>query len=138
MASGAEMEGLVSCPCATTGVPGGTAPVNHPGPHRRRRPDLFATQAIRCGECRRRGARCGISRRTLFRYYPSKSAIPWGDFDSHLRELERLLAEVPAAEPMKTALRAALLAFNTFEGSGPSAPAPDASSWKPLNHKPIR
>ena len=27
----------------------------------------------------------GIARRTLFRYYASKNAIPWGDFDAHLR-----------------------------------------------------
>ncbi len=26
----------------------------------------------------------GIARRTLFRYYPSKNALPWGDFDAHL------------------------------------------------------
>ena len=34
----------------------------------------------------------GIARRTLFRYYPSKNAIPWGDFDAHLQHLRRLLA----------------------------------------------
>ena len=27
----------------------------------------------------------GIARRTLFRYYPSKNAIAWGDFDAHLQ-----------------------------------------------------
>ena len=26
----------------------------------------------------------GIARRTLFRYYPSKNASPWGDFEAHL------------------------------------------------------
>jgi TetR/AcrR family transcriptional regulator, regulator of mycofactocin system len=45
----------------------------------------------------------GISRRTLFRYYASKNAIPWGDFDTHLAHLREL--------------RAALLAFNTFDES---------------------
>src|SRR5947209_19382113 len=32
----------------------------------------------------------GISRRTLFRYYASKNAIPWGDFDTHLAHLRDL------------------------------------------------
>ena len=36
----------------------------------------------------------GIARRTLFRYYPSKNAIPWGDFDAHLQHLRGLLAAV--------------------------------------------
>jgi AcrR family transcriptional regulator len=32
----------------------------------------------------------GIARRTLFRYYPSKNAIPWGDFDAHLEHMRSL------------------------------------------------
>ncbi|MFZ0833221.1 MAG: mycofactocin system transcriptional regulator [Mycobacterium sp.] len=57
----------------------------------------------------------GIARRTLFRYYPSKNAIPWGDFDAHLQHLRRLLAAVGATVPVEQALRDALLAFNTFD-----------------------
>ena len=57
----------------------------------------------------------GIARRTLFRYYPSKNAIPWGDFDAYLQHLRRLLAAVDAAVPVEQALRDALLAFNTFD-----------------------
>jgi len=59
----------------------------------------------------------GIARRTLFRYYASKSAIPWGDFDAHLRQLEQLLNDADPTVPMRTALRDALLAFNTFDES---------------------
>ena len=33
----------------------------------------------------------GIARRTLFRYYPSKNAIPWGDFDAHLNHFAAVL-----------------------------------------------
>ena len=33
----------------------------------------------------------GIARRTLFRYYPSKNALPWGDFDAHLEHMRDLL-----------------------------------------------
>lgn len=57
----------------------------------------------------------GIARRTLFRYYPSKNAIPWGDFDAHLDHMRALLGEVPADAPITAALRSALLAFNSFD-----------------------
>ena len=59
----------------------------------------------------------GIARRTLFRYYPSKNAIPWGEFDAHLQHLRELLAAVGPAVPIEQALRDALLSFNTFDDS---------------------
>ncbi|WP_172828866.1 mycofactocin system transcriptional regulator [Mycobacterium sp. 1164966.3] len=59
----------------------------------------------------------GIARRTLFRYYASKNAIPWGDFDTHLAHLRNLLDTVEESVPLGEALRAALLAFNTFDES---------------------
>lgn len=59
----------------------------------------------------------GIARRTLFRYYPSKNAIPWGDFDTHLREFTELFGEADLRLPMAAILRAALLDFNTFDRS---------------------
>ena len=59
----------------------------------------------------------GIARRTLFRYYPSKNAIPWGDFDAHLQHLRGLLSAADSSVPMEQALRDALLAFNTFDES---------------------
>jgi len=57
----------------------------------------------------------GIARRTLFRYYSSKSAIPWGDFDAHLREFTAVLDDADPAAPIGTALRTALLDFNTID-----------------------
>jgi TetR/AcrR family transcriptional regulator, regulator of mycofactocin system len=59
----------------------------------------------------------GIARRTLFRYYPSKNAIPWGEFDAHLDRMRDLLGSVDADVPTGAALRTALLAFNTFDQS---------------------
>jgi TetR/AcrR family transcriptional regulator, regulator of mycofactocin system len=59
----------------------------------------------------------GIARRSVFRYYASKNAIPWGDFDAHLRHLSELLDEVDSDMPLGDALRAALLSFNTFDES---------------------
>ena len=59
----------------------------------------------------------GISRRTLFRYYASKNAILWGDFDTHLAHLQDLLDAVDPEVRLDAALRSALLAFNTFDES---------------------
>ncbi|MEZ0362508.1 mycofactocin system transcriptional regulator [Mycobacterium sp. pUA109] len=59
----------------------------------------------------------GIARRSLFRYYSSKNAIPWGDFDAHLQHLRELLDAVDPDVALGAALRAALLAFNTFDES---------------------
>ena len=60
----------------------------------------------------------GIARRTLFRYYPSKNALPWGDFDAHLGLMQGLLAATDPEAPMHEALRSALLAFNDFDEIG--------------------
>lgn len=54
----------------------------------------------------------GIARRTLFRYFPSKNAIPWGDFDAHLDDLRALLADIPDELPIAEAVTHALIAFN--------------------------
>jgi mycofactocin system transcriptional regulator len=59
----------------------------------------------------------GIARRTVFRYYGSKNAIPWGDFDAHLQHLGELLSQVDPSMPLGEALRTALLSFNTFDDS---------------------
>lgn len=57
----------------------------------------------------------GIARRTLFRYYPSKNALPWGDFDAHLTWMRDLLSNLDPDVGIDAALRTALLAFNTFD-----------------------
>ncbi|GCA99692.1 MULTISPECIES: mycofactocin system transcriptional regulator [Mycolicibacterium] len=59
----------------------------------------------------------GISRRTLFRYFSSKNAIPWADFDASLTDLRDLLNAVPHDVPLDAALRSALLEFNSFDES---------------------
>ena len=57
----------------------------------------------------------GIARRTLFRYYPSKNALPWGDFEAHLNRMRDLLSDLDPDVGIDAALRTALLAFNTFD-----------------------
>ena len=57
----------------------------------------------------------GVSRRTLFRYYPSKNDIVWGDFDWVLDRLRRHLDATHAAEPLMQALARAVIASNHYE-----------------------
>jgi TetR/AcrR family transcriptional regulator, regulator of mycofactocin system len=54
----------------------------------------------------------GIGRRTLFRYFPSKTDLPWGDFDALLEAMRARLAGTPADVPTARALRDAILEFN--------------------------
>ncbi|MGA9870028.1 MAG: mycofactocin system transcriptional regulator, partial [Rhodococcus sp. (in: high G+C Gram-positive bacteria)] len=56
----------------------------------------------------------GIARRTFFRYFPSKNAVPWGDFDAQLAALRALLAELPNDISLAEGIRSALLEFNIF------------------------
>ncbi|NMM84081.1 mycofactocin system transcriptional regulator [Rhodococcus sp. SRB_17] len=56
----------------------------------------------------------GIARRTFFRYFPSKNAVPWGDFDGHLDQMRQHFDSLPDDIPLVDALESALLTFNTF------------------------
>ena len=77
--------------------------------------DLFATRGFDEVSVDDVAQAAGIARRTLFRYYPSKSALPWGDFDAHLEHMRDQLADLDPGVPIGDALRTALLAFNTFD-----------------------
>lgn len=56
----------------------------------------------------------GIARRTVFRYFPSKNALAWGDFDGHLAGMRASLETIPENVPLSEALTTALHDFNTF------------------------
>jgi mycofactocin system transcriptional regulator len=57
----------------------------------------------------------GIGRRTFFRYYASKNALVWGDFDGQLAHLRELLAAIPDSVPTMEALRIAIVEFNRYD-----------------------
>ena len=59
-------------------------------------------------------AEVGVSRRTLFRYYPSKNDIPWGQFDQTLDHFRDLLREQPDDVPVWEAVHRAVRAYNEF------------------------
>ncbi|WP_164203368.1 mycofactocin system transcriptional regulator [[Micrococcus luteus] ATCC 49442] len=57
----------------------------------------------------------GVGRRTLFRYFPSKNDIPWGQFDDSLRNFAEHLAAVPLSVPVADAVHLCVVAFNDFD-----------------------
>lgn len=79
--------------------------------------DLFSNNGFGAVSVDDVASASGIARRTLFRYYASKNAIPWGDFDAHLQHFAALLENTGPGVPIRSALRSALLDFNTFDDS---------------------
>lgn len=76
--------------------------------------ELFTRQGFDETGVEQVAAAAGISRRTLFRYFPSKNDVPWGDFDAELLRMRRFLAALPERTPLAEGLCLALVDFNTF------------------------
>ncbi|WP_299571652.1 mycofactocin system transcriptional regulator [uncultured Williamsia sp.] len=79
--------------------------------------DLFTERGFEETSVDDVAAAAGIARRTLFRYYPSKNAIAWGDFDTHLAGMRAHLAGLPPSMGLAEALRSSLVAFNRLDPS---------------------
>lgn len=58
----------------------------------------------------------GVERRTIFRYFPSKNDIVWGDFDWVIERLRTHLEEADEAVPLMDALRRAAVLSNRYPG----------------------
>lgn len=59
-------------------------------------------------------AATGVGRRTLFRYFPSKNDMAWGDFDGEIARLRRHLDATGPEVPVMRAIRLAVVATNDF------------------------
>jgi mycofactocin system transcriptional regulator len=59
-------------------------------------------------------AEAGVSRRTFFRYFDSKSSILWGEFDAEVEAIRAALRAVPRSVPMMKAIRQAVVAANHY------------------------
>jgi mycofactocin system transcriptional regulator len=60
-------------------------------------------------------AAAGVSRRTFFRYFPSKAEVLWGQFDAEIATITALLEQTSAALPIMTAVRDAVVAANAYQ-----------------------
>jgi mycofactocin system transcriptional regulator len=103
--------------------------VTRTGPATRSRPQsIEAIEKVALELFRERGfeetpvediaAAAGISRRTFFRYFGSKSDILFGNFDLLLHDLEEWLASAPDDQPMLDVIADATMQFNRVHTDG--------------------
>jgi mycofactocin system transcriptional regulator len=59
----------------------------------------------------------GISRRTFFRYFPTKADAVWGDFAGHVARLETLLTGGDPGRPVLDSVCAAYVEVNAYPDS---------------------
>jgi mycofactocin system transcriptional regulator len=59
-------------------------------------------------------AAAGVSRRTFFRYFDSKAAVLWGDFDAEVAALRSAFADVAPEVPMMAAIREVVVGVNHY------------------------
>ena len=75
---------------------------------------LFAEQGFSATTMEGIASAVGVGTRTLFRYYPSKNDIVWGEFGMHVSRLREQLARADPGVPLMEALRRAVLSFNDY------------------------
>jgi len=75
---------------------------------------LFATKGFAGTTLDAIAREVGVGRRTIFRYYPSKNDIPWGQFDRTLAGFRDLLDGQPQDIPLHQAVHRAVMDFNRF------------------------
>jgi mycofactocin system transcriptional regulator len=76
--------------------------------------NLFNEQGFDATTVEQISERAGVSRRTFFRYFDSKAAVLWSEFDQEVETLHRLLRETPPEQPMTDAIRQAVLRANHY------------------------
>jgi mycofactocin system transcriptional regulator len=74
---------------------------------------LFVEQGFEETTVDQIAAAAGIARRTLFRYFPSKNDIVWGEFDQVIERLRTHLEE-GEDQPLMDALRRAAVLSNSY------------------------
>jgi mycofactocin system transcriptional regulator len=75
---------------------------------------LFTDQGFDATTIEQIAAEAGVSKRTFFRYFNSKSSVLWSEFDSEVDTIRAALAQVPADVPMMDAIRRAVVAANHY------------------------
>lgn len=75
---------------------------------------LFADRGFEATTLEGIATEVGVGRRTLFRYFPSKNDIPWGQFDDTLDAFRRLLEAMPDDLPLLEAVGRGIIEFNRF------------------------
>ena len=75
---------------------------------------LFTEQGFEETTVEQIASAAGVSRRTFFRYFDSKTDVLWQNFDNEVGELRRVLASVPNRTPVMQAIREAVVTVNRY------------------------
>jgi TetR/AcrR family transcriptional regulator, regulator of mycofactocin system len=75
---------------------------------------LFTEQGFDNTTIEQIAAEAGVSKRTFFRYFSSKTSVLWSEFDHEVDVIRAALDEVPAGTPMMDAIRRAVVAANHY------------------------
>ena len=75
---------------------------------------LFAEQGFDDTTVDQIATQAGVSRRTYFRYFDSKSDVLWSDFDREVEALRAQLAQAPGDLSIMDAVRHAVIAVNHY------------------------
>jgi TetR/AcrR family transcriptional regulator, regulator of mycofactocin system len=75
---------------------------------------LFTEQGFDNTTIEQIAAEAGVSKRTFFRYFSSKSSVLWSEFDSEVEAIRAALAEVPETMPMMEAIRRVVVTVNHY------------------------
>ncbi|HVT22674.1 MAG TPA: mycofactocin system transcriptional regulator [Mycobacteriales bacterium] len=76
--------------------------------------ELFATQGFAQTSVEQIAAGAGVSKRTFFRYFDSKTAVLWHDFDNEVEQLRAAFARIPDRTPLMTAIREVVVSVNRY------------------------
>src|SRR6201996_3530598 len=75
---------------------------------------LFTEQGFDNTTIEQIAAEAGVSKRTFFRYFGSKSSVLWNEFDREVQEIRAALAGVPDSVGMMEAIRQVVVAVNHY------------------------
>jgi TetR/AcrR family transcriptional regulator, regulator of mycofactocin system len=76
---------------------------------------LFTEQGFENTTIGQIAAEAGVSERTFFRYFSSKSSVLWIEFEAEVGEIRRALAAAPRNMPMMDAIRRAAVSVNHYQ-----------------------
>ena len=79
--------------------------------------ELFAERGFEATTVDDIAAAVGVGRRTLFRYFPSKNDMVWGEFETVMDRLRAELDAAPDDLPLLEAIGRAVVASNTYPRS---------------------
>jgi mycofactocin system transcriptional regulator len=75
---------------------------------------LFAEQGFDETTVEQIAAAAGVSRRTFFRYFDTKAAVLWNEFDNEVQALRASFADIPDGVDMMDAIRQVVMAVNHY------------------------